>query len=151
MKHTHTEKCRTISIKAVDIDKNLAHSINVLLLYSPQYNTRIMKQRFLQIHQEHIRFEAVTAVVMKTSVFWRINPCNLLRANRRCFHAGFLLGLFYDPIDWNEIFLLNIDWWSPDYMVLCLRRRNTSTVNNLRTSFFIPLKKLWVSWHQLNN
>jgi hypothetical protein len=40
---------------------------------------------------------------MKSSIFWDITPRSPLKVNRRfalfatCFHAGFLLGLFFDP------------------------------------------------------
>jgi hypothetical protein len=52
-----------------------------------------------------VGFEVLTAVVMKSIIFWNITPCSPLRVNRRfggtyrlhlqaplatCFHAGFL-------------------------------------------------------------
>jgi hypothetical protein len=62
----------------------------------------------------HVGFEVLTAVVMKSTVFWDITPCSPLKANRRfggtyrlhlhgrnmlasCFHAGSLLSLFFRP------------------------------------------------------
>jgi hypothetical protein len=36
-------------------------------------------------------------VVVKSSVFWDVMPCRALLAT--CFHAGFFLGLFFDPED----------------------------------------------------
>jgi hypothetical protein len=38
---------------------------------------------------------------MKSSIFWG-KPIALLAT---CFHAGFLLGLFFDPEDGGDIFL----------------------------------------------
>jgi hypothetical protein len=46
---------------------------------------------------EHVGFEVLTAVVMKFQV--------LLAS---CFHAGFLLGLFFDPEDRGNMFLQNV-------------------------------------------
>jgi hypothetical protein len=64
-------------------------------------------------------FEVLIVVVMKSSTFWDITPCNPLKVNRRfggtcrllpgsaCYllHAGFLLGLFFDPEDGGDMFL----------------------------------------------
>jgi hypothetical protein len=63
-------------------------------------------------------FEVLTAVVIKSYIFWDITPCSLLKINRRfgrtyallatCFHAGFLLGLFFGREDGGDMFLRNI-------------------------------------------
>jgi hypothetical protein len=52
---------------------------------------------------------------MKSTTFWDKKPCSPLKANRSfggsvCYllHAGFLLGLFFDREDGDEIFLRNI-------------------------------------------
>jgi hypothetical protein len=37
-------------------------------------------------------------------------------------HAALLLGLFFDPEDGNDMFLLNIDLLSPNYTALYLKR-----------------------------
>jgi hypothetical protein len=64
------------------------------------------------------RFEVLTAVVMKSSVFWDITPCNPVKVNRRsggtclalrCFnccllHAGVLFGLLFKPEDGGDMF-----------------------------------------------
>jgi hypothetical protein len=52
-----------------------------------------------------IGFEVLTAVVIKTSIIWdimhNVKHCCLL-------HAGFLLGLFFDPEYGGDIFLRNV-------------------------------------------
>jgi hypothetical protein len=53
-----------------------------------------------------VGFEVFTAVVMKNIIFWDIKPCSPLKFKLAiCFHAGFLLGLFCDPVDGGNIFL----------------------------------------------
>jgi hypothetical protein len=44
-----------------------------------------------------------------------------------CFHASFLLGLFFDPEDGSECFFFDtsVDF-STDYAALCPRRQNSS-------------------------
>jgi hypothetical protein len=58
-----------------------------------------------------VGFEVLTAVVMKSYIFWDIKPCSPLKGNdvsaprATCFHAGSLLGLFFWPEDEGDIFL----------------------------------------------
>jgi hypothetical protein len=66
----------------------------------------------------YVGFEVLTAVVMKSSIFWDITPCN--RATY--FHAGFLLGLFFDPEHGGDMFLRNVGCLSMDYTKLYPRR-----------------------------
>jgi hypothetical protein len=63
----------------------------------------------------YIGFEVLTAVVMKSTIFWDITPCSPLSVNQsesgwqaELFHAGFLLGLFFGPEDGGDMFLRNI-------------------------------------------
>jgi hypothetical protein len=76
-----------------------------------------------------VGFEVLTVVVMKSTIFWDIMPRSPLKVNWRfgaldlallatCFHAGFLLGLFFDPKDGSDMFLQIVCWLSADYMAL---------------------------------
>jgi hypothetical protein len=82
-------------------------------------------------------FEVLAAMFMKISIIWDITPCSPLKVNRRfggtcrlhlqgrricrardqregrwqaelCFHAGFLLSIFFDPEDGGDMFLQNV-------------------------------------------
>jgi hypothetical protein len=77
---------------------------------------------------KQVGFEVITAVVMKSSIFWDITPCNSLEIKRRfggtchihpyagnkhnsaCYplHTGFFPGLFFDLEDEDDIFHRNI-------------------------------------------
>jgi hypothetical protein len=67
---------------------------------------------------ENVGFEVLTAVAMKSSIFWDITPYGPLKVYRRCgeakssacypLHARFLLGSFFDPEDGGEMFLRNV-------------------------------------------
>jgi hypothetical protein len=56
----------------------------------------------------------------------------MLTKSRLCFphslqanimlHPGYLLGLFFDPEDGGDMFLLNVCWLLVDYAALCPRR-----------------------------
>jgi hypothetical protein len=93
---------------------------------------------------DYFRIEVLTAVVMKSTVFWGITLCNPLKANRRfggtcrlhiqgrrisqarnqrdyLLHAGFLHGVFCDPEYGSDMFLRNVGWLSTDYTALCPR------------------------------
>jgi hypothetical protein len=120
-------------------------------------------------HQEIV---ALTAVVMKSCIFWDMTPCSPLKidvseehiayifraeeqteqeTSSACYlcQVGFLLGLLFDPDDDGEIFLRNVGRLTTDYMALYPRRQKSSysEVCNGRTSFF---EEMWVS-HSLTH
>jgi hypothetical protein len=43
-----------------------------------------------------------------------------------CFHAGFLLGLFFDPEEGGDMFLRNVGGFSTEYTALYHRREYSS-------------------------
>jgi hypothetical protein len=75
-----------------------------------------------------VGFEVLTAVAMKSSVFWDITLCSplsqpIIRKNMsppssglkskpsfacHLLHAGFLLGVFFNPEDGGNMFLSNV-------------------------------------------
>jgi hypothetical protein len=86
-----------------------------------------------------IEFEVLTAMVMKSSIFWDITPCSPLKVN--CFretchlqlqgwrisqardqHATVFLLVFcvsfFSPEERGDMFLQNVGWLSTDYIAL---------------------------------
>jgi hypothetical protein len=86
--------------------------------------------------------------VMKSSIFRDLTLCSPLKINWRfrgrcclhlqgqrmsqarallaaCCHAGFLLGLFFDPDDGGDMFLGNVCWLSVEYTTLYPRTQNS--------------------------
>jgi hypothetical protein len=55
-----------------------------------------------------VGFEVLTAVVIKSSVFWDIMQRNPLALFATCFQAGYLLGLFFESEDGGDMFLRNV-------------------------------------------
>jgi hypothetical protein len=99
---------------------------------------------------------------MKSTIFWDIRSCSPMSVNRRfggtyrlhlqdrrisrarnqfasrallapCFHAGFLLGLLFDPEDGVDMFFRNICSVSTDYTALPRRWHSSSKTVNLKT------------------
>jgi hypothetical protein len=84
-------------------------------------------------------------MVMKSTVFWNIMLCSLLKVNRcfrgiyhfhlqgrallvSCFHTGFSLGLFFDHEDGGDIFLWNVGWSLAVYTALYPRINNSFAI-----------------------
>jgi hypothetical protein len=74
---------------------------------------------YAQLFLIHVGFEVLTAVVMKSAIFWDKTPCSPLKVNRcfrgtyrvktlsvlaACFHNNLLLDLLY-PEDGGDILL----------------------------------------------
>jgi hypothetical protein len=93
-----------------------------------------------------VGYEVLTAVVLKSSIFWHITPYSPLKVNQHfggkvtsffkveetqrqamyytCFLTGTLLGLFFDPED-GYMFLRNVGLLSIQYRELYRRRQNS--------------------------
>jgi hypothetical protein len=82
--------------------------------YTFLYDVRLRKEADPFV----VGFDVLTAMVMKSTIFWDIRPCSPLKVKRRfggtcgsacrLLHAGFLLGLLFDPEDGEDIFLQNV-------------------------------------------
>jgi hypothetical protein len=88
---------------------------------------------------DYVGFEVLTAVIMKSSIFWDITLCSPLKDNR-CFGGTCRLHLQgrrkshernrreasskQSPEDGGDMFLRNIGWLSTDYTVWYPRRHN---------------------------
>jgi hypothetical protein len=106
----------------------------------------------LSVKKINLRFEIFTAVVVKSTTFWDKLPYSPLKVNRCfgginhlhlqgrriswrwaqpwkqvallaiCFHAAFLLCLYFDLENGGDMFLRNVSWLSTDYTALYPRR-----------------------------
>jgi hypothetical protein len=92
------------------------------------------------------KFYVLTAVVIKSSVFWDITPCGPFKVNPRfgetylrflLFHAVFLLGLLFNHEDVGDMFSET----SIDYAALYRRRWNPSYGSMYRILKFIAFKE----------
>jgi hypothetical protein len=104
--------------------KNISFLEKLFIRKIYRYISYINKQTF-------IGFEVLTPVVMKSSIFWDTTPHSPLKVNRlfggtsllhlqgrkicqarnqlaTCFHAAFLLLIFFDPEDGGDMFLRNV-------------------------------------------
>jgi hypothetical protein len=125
----------------------LLHFRTFFLTHSPQRGWRYSFHRVHGIPTSSciklnifLGFEVLTAVVMKSAIFWDLTLCSPLRVNWRvggtyslhllatCFHTGFLLGLFFYPEDGGDMFLRNVGWLSTDYTTLNPRKWYSSYI-----------------------
>jgi hypothetical protein len=106
--------------------KSYGHFFLFFSLLHPFYEFKCLSNK-----QYLLELEVLTAVVMKSSIFWDITPRSPLKVNKRfrgtyrlhlqcrrvnrtCFHcrsfyATFLLGLSLDREDRGDLFLRNVD------------------------------------------
>jgi hypothetical protein len=64
----------------------------------------IMTIPFLKEDMFSVFWRFITVVVMKSSIFRDIMPCNPLKVDlATCFHTDFLLGLFFGPEDGGDM------------------------------------------------
>jgi hypothetical protein len=70
----------------------------------------------------YLGFEVLTAMVMKSSIFWdlmiRMNSSLHRALLATYFHAGFLHGIFFYPEDGGDMFFRNVDSLLADYTAL---------------------------------
>jgi hypothetical protein len=103
--------------------------------------------------QSEERFRVLTAVAMKSSVFWdhcvvrwkSTDVSEELFASIFKLFASFLLDFLFDPEDGGGIFLLNVAWLSPDYMTPYTRRYNVSVGEKLDIALTIYCCRHWNS------
>jgi hypothetical protein len=114
------------------------------------HGTTYCQRCFTHTTYESVWFEVLTAVVMKSTIFWDITPCSPLSVNRRfggtcrthlqgqkmlvrwarnqreilppAFTLVSCSPYFFDPEDGGDIFLRNVGWHSTDYTTLYPRR-----------------------------
>jgi hypothetical protein len=96
-------------------------------------------------HRVMVGFEVLTAVVLKSTIFWDITPCSPLRINRPL-GGAYSLSLqgrkilppaltlvsclaYFRPWRWRRYVLPKLRWLSTDYMVLYPRSWYSSTVD----------------------
>jgi hypothetical protein len=73
-----------------------------------------------------VGFEVLSAVDMKTFIFWYITPCSPMEVNRRL--GGIATFFPPDPEDGGDVFLLNVDCLSMDCKALYHRKQNSSKI-----------------------
>jgi hypothetical protein len=96
-----------------------SHSCDYKELYLLRYNTTHWERT--NVSEEHVTsiFSVKKLAKQKTNMKLVAEPaCYLL-------HAGFLLGIFFNPKDGGDIFLWNISWLPVDYNSSCPTRENS--------------------------
>jgi hypothetical protein len=103
---------------------------------SPEATIRLCSLNMLRLSwtiQRIVGFEVLSAVAMKSNIFWDITSCSQLKVSWRfggayrlnlqdrifaCFHADIFPDSFFDPEVGGEMSLWNVGWLSTDYTAL---------------------------------
>jgi hypothetical protein len=108
----------------------LRHTNPIHTTHSISLTSILSLSSHLRLGLNYVRLEVLTAVIMKSRIFWDTMPCSPLKASTRFagayhfhlqgrisrarnqresgwqephFYAGFLLGLFFDPEDGSDV------------------------------------------------
>jgi hypothetical protein len=98
------------------------------------------KKKTVKLSSHYVGFEVLTAVVMKSSIFWEIVLYSPLEVNElACYllHAGFLFGLFFNPEDGGEMFL-SLKYW--------LTFKGLHAVSQ-KTELLVHIVQFGLKWH----
>jgi hypothetical protein len=124
---------------------------------------------------ELVRVEVLTAVVMRSPVFWDVTSCSPVKVNRhyggtcrlylQCQRVsqakdqheagrlcllpiGVLLRLLFDPVDGGDVFLRNVCLLSPDYTAIPEDRSfHNHRCENLKSYVVSPIQNLFSLTH----
>jgi hypothetical protein len=66
-----------------------------------------------------------------------------------CFHAGFLLRLFFGPENGGYMFLRKVGWLSADYLELYPRRQNSLYRNKFKIENRVVLAYIPFLWYKI--
>jgi hypothetical protein len=132
--------CRTLVASRLGPITVTEHTYKYVFLGEVQTDPRQRSENLIQ----DVGFEVLTAVVMKSSVFWDIMPCSPLKLYRRfggtcrlhlqrrricqarsqrvAIRTNFLLSLLFDFEDGGDMFLRNVGTISTEYTALYPRR-----------------------------
>jgi hypothetical protein len=108
----------------------LVACVSLYLFQTPESVSRSVSQSLRWSSNKDVGFEVLTAVVLKSTIFWDITPCRPLKVNR-CFGGTYRVHRQGRRISrsrnqreskWQEkpcvLFLRNVSWLSTDYMAL---------------------------------
>jgi hypothetical protein len=88
-----------------------------------------------ETHEQNLGPTCYLWRVLSSGTWRRVGRCKLVT----CFHAGFLLGLFFDPQDGGDMFLRKVGWLSES-------RYDRRSVGRS----ILVLRPIWVSWPDIN-
>jgi hypothetical protein len=143
----HLQGSFTMTIGTTDSSETLVTTYQTTRFCNPESKCSILGvkdevQHAYKTTGKIVGFEVFTAVVMKSTIFWDITPCNPLEVNPR-FGETYRLHLQgrrvrqarnqseirwpTEPEDGRGIFLRNAGRLSTNYKALCPRKQNSST------------------------